>query len=228
MPKETIVFSIILFVLSITQISDQAETAIQTTQRTIMLDPGHGGSDKGMVSSLGFQEKDITLKLADKISKMLDAKYNVLQTRKKDILILPHERVFKANYFKADFYLSIHLHRQTSGTFIIYHFSPENIYPAPEQNDHLWKSQPIAHQSDSKKAAEILRDVLFKQKNDIHPFVQTGALIPLEGTTMPALLIEPLSISDPIPDEETMNLHMDTIALVVLEFIDQYFKRNPV
>lgn len=76
----------------------------------IWIDPGHGGRDPGAVGN-GLLEKDLTLRLARKISYRLD-KYmdtNVAMTRLEDRAATLMERVAMANSWRADFFLSLHI-----------------------------------------------------------------------------------------------------------------------
>ncbi|HSG41398.1 MAG TPA: N-acetylmuramoyl-L-alanine amidase, partial [Thermoanaerobaculia bacterium] len=79
--------------------------------RTIVLDPGHGGTEVGAIGPSGVQEKELTLQiareLAGKIGNALGVR--VVLTRYDDIVI-PHDtRAAIANQNKADLFVSIHL-----------------------------------------------------------------------------------------------------------------------
>ncbi len=84
------------------------------TVRTIMLDPGHGGKDPGAVAN-GIREKDVNLRFAKILGKMLKEKgFNVQYTRLKDIFIPLEQRTAMANVKKADLFLSIHCNASRS------------------------------------------------------------------------------------------------------------------
>ncbi len=76
----------------------------------IIIDPGHGGKDKG--TSYGkVYEKDITLALAKKIKHAIEvnsSKARVLLTRDDDSFIPLYERIRMANRRGADIFISIH------------------------------------------------------------------------------------------------------------------------
>lgn len=79
--------------------------------RTIVLDPGHGGSEVGAIGPSGIQEKELTLQiareLAGKIGNALGVR--VVLTRYDDAVV-PHDtRAAIANQNKADLFVSIHL-----------------------------------------------------------------------------------------------------------------------
>lgn len=79
--------------------------------KKIVIDPGHGGEDKGAVGKLGTKEKDITLDIARKLRKRLQKhlKYQVLMTRERDITMSLEDRVKFANSSGADLFISIHI-----------------------------------------------------------------------------------------------------------------------
>lgn len=53
--------------------------------RVIAVDPGHGGTDPGMIGVDGLEEKGINLKISLKLSELLKEKgYTVVMTRKED------------------------------------------------------------------------------------------------------------------------------------------------
>ena len=59
-----------------------------SSQRTVMLDPGHGGEDPGAVSDYsGILEKDINLYIANRVKELLEKDgYNIFMTRSEDRL----------------------------------------------------------------------------------------------------------------------------------------------
>ena len=57
----------------------------EDNRKVIAVDPGHGGADPGMVGLNGLEEKEINLKIACKLERVLtDKGYQVVMTRKKD------------------------------------------------------------------------------------------------------------------------------------------------
>ena len=79
--------------------------------KTIVIDPGHGGSDPGAPGYYkNIWEKDIVLKIAKKLAKNLRARLNctVLMTRSTDKKLTLEERTAIANTKKADLFISLH------------------------------------------------------------------------------------------------------------------------
>ncbi|MBW6464762.1 MAG: N-acetylmuramoyl-L-alanine amidase, partial [Firmicutes bacterium] len=77
--------------------------------KTIVVDPGHGGSDPGAVGTTGIQEKVINLAVAKHLVELLQqAGATVLVTRTGDQSVSNQQRVDLANNAKANAYVSIH------------------------------------------------------------------------------------------------------------------------
>ena len=76
--------------------------------KTVILDPGHGGHDKGATSSYGC-EKDFALDVARNIKPLLEAKgLNVKMTRDSDIFVPLELRARIANAAKDSIFVSLH------------------------------------------------------------------------------------------------------------------------
>ena len=77
---------------------------------TVVIDAGHGGFEKGAIGCLGDEEKNINLKIAQKVRQFLEAKgINVIMTRECDADIDLMSRVAIAKENDADIFVSIHL-----------------------------------------------------------------------------------------------------------------------
>ncbi|WP_163101828.1 SH3 domain-containing protein [Peribacillus alkalitolerans] len=79
------------------------------TNRTIVLDPGHGGRDNGTTGSRGTLEKALTLRTAQLLSdKIRAAGGRTVLTRIGDTYVTLRSRASSANYHNADAFISIH------------------------------------------------------------------------------------------------------------------------
>jgi N-acetylmuramoyl-L-alanine amidase len=104
--------------------------------KTVVLDPGHGGYDKGAVSSYGC-EKDFALDVARHIKPLLEAKgINVKMTRDSDIFVPLELRARIANTTKDSIFVSIHFNATDSNAsangFEIFSLTPRG---APSMSD---------------------------------------------------------------------------------------------
>lgn len=77
--------------------------------RTIILDPGHGGKDRG-AAGRRFTEKYLTLQVAKETKRQLERMgYRVLMTRVNDRQLTLNQRAQASNWAKADLFISIHM-----------------------------------------------------------------------------------------------------------------------
>lgn len=79
--------------------------------RTIVIDPGHGGTNEGAIGIAGIHEKHLTLKLALLLADRLRARYpeaTIILTRETDRFLSLNDRISIANDAEADLFLSLH------------------------------------------------------------------------------------------------------------------------
>jgi N-acetylmuramoyl-L-alanine amidase len=101
--------------------------------KTIILDPGHGGGDSGTIGAKGTLEKELTLKTASLLYNKLRATgANVILTRTNDSYYSLRSRVSTAQYHRADAFISIHydsiIDRSVRGlTTYYYHSFQKNL-----------------------------------------------------------------------------------------------------
>ncbi|MEF2144710.1 MAG: N-acetylmuramoyl-L-alanine amidase [Desulfovibrionaceae bacterium] len=78
------------------------------TVKTVMIDAGHGGYDKGAVHN-GMYEKTVNLQVAKLVGELLVKKgFKVVYTRTDDTFVALEERTAMANMAKADLFISLH------------------------------------------------------------------------------------------------------------------------
>ncbi|MEW5921842.1 MAG: N-acetylmuramoyl-L-alanine amidase [Bacillota bacterium] len=106
---------------------------------TIVIDPGHGGRDRGATGISGLLEKEVNLAVALQVGEMLGARgFNVMMTRSSDVEIGLENRINMAERAKTDLFVSIHANahpnRNISGTEAFYApgkaASPQSFYLA--------------------------------------------------------------------------------------------------
>jgi N-acetylmuramoyl-L-alanine amidase len=80
------------------------------SNRTIVIDPGHGGDDEGVHGAGGTIEKDLTLQVARRLKSALDSRggFRVLLSRDGDDNVPVDKRTALANNNKADLFISLH------------------------------------------------------------------------------------------------------------------------
>ncbi|NBV32606.1 MAG: N-acetylmuramoyl-L-alanine amidase [Proteobacteria bacterium] len=95
---------------------------------TIVLDAGHGGSDRGAVGRLG-DEKTFTLDVAMRTGQLLSrAGYKVVFTRTSDEFVSLEERVQVANRLSRALFISVHFNSGGSGSGVeTFALSPRGV-----------------------------------------------------------------------------------------------------
>jgi N-acetylmuramoyl-L-alanine amidase len=79
------------------------------TGNIVVIDAGHGGKHPGATSVLGYHEKHINLRIAQKVASSLRSKgANVVMTRNSDRLVELEDRAAIANNHNAKLFVSIH------------------------------------------------------------------------------------------------------------------------
>jgi N-acetylmuramoyl-L-alanine amidase len=87
-----------------------SERSKKKQEIVIAIDPGHGGRDPGAVGHKGTKEKDVTLALAQKLKRIINATpgYRAVMTRESDRFVVLRKRVQKARKHQADLFVSLH------------------------------------------------------------------------------------------------------------------------
>ncbi len=183
--------------------------------RTIVLDPGHGGTDPGCLGKSGSREKDVVLDVAQSLKKLLVEKggFDVILTRETDIFVPLEDRTVVANQKRADLFVSIHANatrnRKRTGIEAFYlNFSPdpavnetaarENATSAKNISEMKNIIQAIVRNSkiqESKELAEKIHGGLLKSLSAKYPGmnslgVKGGPFWVLIGGEMPSMLVE--------------------------------------
>jgi N-acetylmuramoyl-L-alanine amidase len=194
--------------------------------RVVIVDAGHGGRDPGKTGPNGLQEKDVALRIAQRVAAVLRERgYEVHLTRTRDTLIALADRAKLANRLKADrpgvVFLSIHANaakaRTARGfeTFFLSEARTEDErrvaemeneaihfeeYPALPADDGLDKILSNLRSDFLMRASHDLAAVMQDNFAAFHPGpnrgVKRAGFYVLVGAVMPAVLIETAFISN--------------------------------
>jgi N-acetylmuramoyl-L-alanine amidase len=174
-------------------------TMIQRTGKvqTIVLDPGHGGFDKGAASAFG-NEKNYALDVARQLRPLLQAKgFKVVMTRENDVFIPLEVRARIANATKDSIFVSIHFN--ATGTnpnatgFEIFSLTPRG---APSTNDDSLALHFVNMQAGSPVEAqsfELSAAVYHSMLGHISEFdrgIKRARFAVLRHTKIPSILVE--------------------------------------
>lgn len=202
------------------------QNSILTTQKIIVLDPGHGGQDTGIIAAPELFEKDITLRLAKKTAAALEKKYNVVLTRPSDTRIDLKGRITLANTANADLFVSLHLAGGNKKTYFFHYLSAPDLQTGIRQDKNDWHTQHLDHTSDSKAAADIFMSTFSKALGKKTFISISSPTATLEGARMPAVLIEPLGPSEILDKTLLLDNILDRYAILISKSIDAFISKK--
>lgn len=187
---------------------------VKSSDRIIVIDPGHGGHDPGAVQN-GVKEKDINLAVSLKLDEALRNKgYNTVLTRDSDVTVGLYERPEIANMHQADLFISIHANSNGNsgidGIQVMY-YSKDKANVKKEQTEDLAK---IMMEEITKGTGAPNRGLLPKTN-----------YVVVRDTEMPAVLIEIGFLTN---KQEVMKLQDDAyqnlIVQSIIKGIERYFE----
>jgi len=207
---------------------DTRAAARSLENRTIVIDPGHGGIDGGASIGEYFHEKDINLAVSLKLRELLvNAGANVILTRDRDVSLEDRSDLQSSRYRRdldarrdivnnshADVFICIHSNcfrdnPKTKGAIVFYYYGSE-------QGKRL--AQSIAGSID----AIVYKD--FLRNNTMESRVLPESLFMLRSTKIPGILLETGYMTN---QEEGRLLRQDVfqsvMAEAVLDGLRKYF-----
>ncbi|HNY50736.1 MAG TPA: N-acetylmuramoyl-L-alanine amidase [Smithella sp.] len=172
------------------------EASAAEKKMIILLDPAHGGKDKGLTLNSDVSEKDITLAVALAIQKELSAesKTQVVLTRDKDQTLDLEDRREVIEKIKPDFLMSLHVNggfgKEAAGFEIYYPaYNEEATTDKKAAKSEKYNLQNKC-QSESLKMAKIVQENM----NNLFPRkgrgLRTADLPVADGLQIPALSVE--------------------------------------
>ncbi len=168
----------------------------------VMLDPGHGGKDGGLVFAQG-QEKSMTLELARAVKKLAakrDARLTIALTREKDQALSLDERAAISNSSGAALFLSLHAGAGRDARVYVLELDSKSapqvsggrkdfigFETESEQQKMFWGRQQAAHMQESNSLGRRLMQQL-SGRADADPIQAPVAA--LGAIDAPAVVIE--------------------------------------
>jgi N-acetylmuramoyl-L-alanine amidase len=224
---------------------------------TIVIDAGHGGEDPGAIGRRGSREKDITLTIARRLKRLVDAEPNMraVLTRDGDYFLSLHTRVDKARKVKADLFVSVH-----ADAFIRPNVRGSSVFALSERRATSEAARWLANKENEadliggvsldgkdKYLAQTLLDLSqtatidhslrlgnsvlqrLGAVNTLHkPSVEQASFAVLKAPDVPSILVETAFISNP-QEEKRLNDegYQDKLARAILEGIKEYIAKHP-
>ncbi|AVR88573.1 N-acetylmuramoyl-L-alanine amidase [Thauera aromatica K172] len=221
---------------------------------TVVLDAGHGGEDPGAVGRGGSYEKNVTLSIARRLKRKIDAApgMRAVLTRDGDYFVPLHQRVTRARRVRADLFVSIHADafvRPEANGSSVYVLSERGAsssaarWLAQKENDadlvggvnlagqdgHIARTlldlSQTATINDSFKLGRAMLGELGTINRLHKPEVEQAGFAVLRAPDIPSVLVETAFISNP-REERRLNDedYQDKMADALLRGIQRYFQ----
>lgn len=211
-----IILSVMLYLTFMANSSATEASASPITQKTIIVDAGHGGEDGGAIGLDGTVEKDINLDIALKLEKLLKFYgFNVIMTRTQDIMTCD-EGLDSLRKRKVS---DIH------NRFDLIQKNPDAVFISVHQNKFEDSSQHgtqvfySANDEKSKKLAEAIQTSVvnsLQPKNDRVVKKSGSGIYLLYHAKIPAVLVECgfISNSDELKKLKDDSYRMKLVILI--------------
>jgi N-acetylmuramoyl-L-alanine amidase len=167
-----------------------------------MLDPAHGGNERGAALTETLAEKDVTLGLARLLRHELEIRgFGVMLLRDGDSTSTLDQRAAACNVAHAAIYISLHATSQGSGVRVYTALLP--VEGSSKGAFHAWNAaQATALPISRIVSAAIVAEL---QKSEFPARASTASLRPLNNVFMPAVAVELAPGADGIADLTNAN-----------------------
>ena len=215
-------------ILKVREVSEEAISYMPITNKTIVLDAGHGGIDSGTSSDdKTIFEKDINLAITLKLKELIESSGGLVVLTRDDDSSLYEESGNKttrqkynenlknrkkiADESNADMFISIHLNYFTQSKY----YGAQTFYPESNKDG---KALASCIQDEFKRVVDNRNNRVIKPRNDLYL---------LKDCKIPSALIECGFLSNEkeaklLNDEE----YQEKIAWAIYSGIQKYFDEN--
>ena len=177
----------------------------------VMVDPAHGGTERGAALTETLAEKDVTLGLARLLRHELEARgFGVMLARDGDSTSTLDQRAVACNVAHAAIYITLHATSQGSGVRVYTALLP--VEGSSKGAFHAWNAAqapalPISRIVSAAIVAEL-------QKSEFPARASTASLRPLNNVFMPAVAVELAPGADGIADLTNANYQQRTASAI--------------
>ncbi len=204
---------------------------IANTQKieTVVLDPGHGGTDQGTMNGRGT-EKDYALDVAMTArEQLLRAGLKVEMTRSSDVGVSLEDRVQFANRFPHAVFVSIHFNSASGGSGVeSYALAPAGVVSnaAAESHASPTEVQPCAgnaHDPHNIALTAAIHATVLSQLGAFDRGVRHARFHVLRNINIPATLIECGFLSDPVEGQRIATVqYRQRLGQAIAKGIENY------
>lgn len=182
-------------------------------EKTIVIDPGHGGEEEPGCVFGNVYEKELDLEIAKKLQAKLEKEYSrVIMTRTEDVNVYLNERARIANRENADLFISIH----------------QNALEDDDVTSGIETWYNPVKDTESKILAQNIQENIIKttNANDLG-IKESKGLIVTQKTEMPSCLVETGFLSSTKERQKLANdEYQDKIVEGIYNGIKSYFEET--
>ncbi len=200
-----------------------------TAVRRVVIDPGHGGKDRGAIGARGRPEKELALDLARRVEQHLKKKRGIttILTRNSNRTLSLAERVQFNNKNGGDVFVSLHFNAGGSATGIeTYSLPIAGTAPTAKGWKTPVKQQKMAgNQFDEQNAwlAHCVQGSLLTATSAKDRGVRRARFYVLKHATSPAILVEAGFLTNKTEEQKILTAaYRDTLAKAIADGISKY------
>lgn len=171
-------------------------TPLKGSFGTVVLDPGHGGQDSGAMCG-SVLEKDLTLDLAQRIDRLLQAEdLTTLMTRRDDTFVSLPDRAHFTNRVRDCIFVSIHFNEggRPLASGVETYYAEHRDAPRPSLISWIpfWSNREPLEDSnlESQSLAAFIQQSLVARTGAIDRGAKSRQFFVIANVTRPAVLIE--------------------------------------
>lgn len=128
---------------------------------TVVIDAGHGGHDRGGIPGQRVSEKEMTLDVAQRLRKVLEASgYRVVMTRNSDVFVPLGTRCAIANSYRNAIFVSVHFNsatRRGASGIETYFYSRDSLSLASAIHHYVTGGAPSENRGVRRRGYYVLR-----------------------------------------------------------------------
>lgn len=186
----------------------------------VVLDPAHGGADKGALLAAGMPEKNYTLTLAVRLHVLLNARgIRSTLTRDSDATVDNTARAVAANRAHASACILLHATSTGNGVHLFTSSLPATGQPVSPRRVFLpWQKAQASYGTESLRLESDVNAALTDQHVPV--LLDKTSLAPLDTLTCPAVAVEiaPLDANTPVSDNAYQQKIAQALAAALLSW----------
>lgn len=193
----------ILRLLTLAALFGFGSTAGAANFRTVVIDPGHGGHDKGGQWGRVY-EKHLALDTATRLEATLKRMgYQTVMTRRSDYFISLPQRASAANRYRNAIFVSIH-----------YNYT---------WKEHVSGLETFYYNSEGQRLAQFVQSSLIRQTRTVNRSAKFARFYVLRNCKLPAILVEGGFVSNEKERNRMKSAYFrESIARGIAEGIQRY------